>query len=58
MSILLPESVLKESSGEPDIQASILVQINTGFIAQNTADRKALEQVFAEINGRSSKTFM
>lgn len=56
MAFLLPDASLKESSGKPDSSASTVVQINTDFIIHNNARSNVLQQIFAEINERSSIT--
>lgn len=56
MAFLLLDASLKALSGEPDRQAPTVVQINTDFIIHNNAHRNVLQQIFAEINGRSSIT--
>lgn len=57
MEFLLPDSVLKESSAEPDKKAPMLVQVNADFIFQNTAHRNTVQWLFAEINARLSINF-
>lgn len=54
---MLPDSVLKGSSGEPDKQAPRLVQVNADFIFQNTAHRNRVQWLFGEINERLSINF-